>query len=189
MKIHAAKGVIIVLGNQQLAREIERGVAPGQINVHHIKADTQPPPFKEPRKDKEKAKIEEDCQIKKVPLDKYMPDKMVTISATLGEEEEKELLEFLCKNKDVFEWSTSNLCMFSRDIIKHRLDIDPWIRPKRQKLRKMSDNKVAVVKAEVQKLLDANVIREVKYPTWLANTVQVKEKWEVAHVHQFHLPE
>ena len=40
----------------------------------------------------------------------------------------------------------------------------------------MSDDKVAAVKAEVQRLLDAKVIREVKYPTWLANTVPVKKK-------------
>ena len=40
----------------------------------------------------------------------------------------------------------------------------------------MADEKVAAVKAEVQRLLDANVIREVKYPTWLANTVPVKKK-------------
>jgi len=31
--------------------------------------------------------------------------KVVTISATLPEEEEKELLDFLNKNKDVFAWS------------------------------------------------------------------------------------
>ena len=40
----------------------------------------------------------------------------------------------------------------------------------------MSDKKVVTVKAEVQGLLDAKVIREVKYPTWLANTVPVKKK-------------
>jgi hypothetical protein len=40
----------------------------------------------------------------------------------------------------------------------------------------MSDDKVAAVKAEVQRLLDANIIREVKYPTWLANTMLVKKK-------------
>jgi len=40
----------------------------------------------------------------------------------------------------------------------------------------MFDEKVAAVKAEVQRLLDAKVIREVKYPTWLANTVPVKKK-------------
>lgn len=46
----------------------------------------------------------------------------------------------------------------------------------------MSDDKVAVVKAEVQRLLDARVIREVQYPTWLANTVSVKkknDKWQM----------
>jgi hypothetical protein len=176
MKIPATKGIITVHGNQQLSRDIERGVAPSQRNVHHIEADTQPPPFKEPKRDKEKANIEEDCQTKKVHLDKHMLDKMVTISATLGEAEEKELLEFLCKNKDVFAWSASDLHGVSRDIIEHRLDIDPSIKPKKQKLRKMSDDKVAAVKAEVQRLLDANVIREVKYPTWLANTVLVKKK-------------
>jgi hypothetical protein len=39
----------------------------------------------------------------------------------------------------------------------------------------MSDDKVAAVKAEVQRL-DANIIREVKYPTWLANIVPIKKK-------------
>ena len=88
----------------------------------------------------------------------------------------KELLEFLRKNQDVFAWSASDLRGVSRDIIEHRLDINPNIKPKKQKLRKMADEKVAAVKAEVQRLLDANVIREVKYPTWLANTVPVKKK-------------
>ena len=56
------------------------------------------------------------------------------------------------------------------------MDINPNIKPKKQKLHKMADEKVVAVKAEVQRLLDANVIRKVKYPTWLANTVPVKKK-------------
>jgi hypothetical protein len=151
MKIPAAKGVITVRGNQQLARDIEQGVAPGQRNVHHVKLDMKPPPFKEPIRDKEKANAEEDCQVKKVPLDKHLHDKLVTIRVSLEEQEEKELLEFLIKNKDVFAWSTSDLRGVSRDIIEHRLDIDPSIRPKKQKLHKMSNDKVAAVKAEVQR--------------------------------------
>jgi hypothetical protein len=47
---------------------------------------------------------------------------------------------------------------------------------KKQKLRKMSEEKVKAVEAEVQRLQDAKVIREVKYPVWLANTVTVKKK-------------
>jgi len=105
-----------------------------------------------------------------------LPDRQVTISAALEPEEECKLLEFLNKNKDVFAWSANDLRGVSRDIIEHKLDIDPKIKPKKQKFRKMSDDKVAAVKAEVQRLLDAKVIGEVKYPTWLANTVPVKKK-------------
>ena len=64
----------------------------------------------------------------------------------------------------------------STDIIEHCLDIRPGTKPKKQKPRKMSDEKAATIKVEVQRLLDAKVIREVKYPTWLANTVPVKKK-------------
>jgi hypothetical protein len=45
-----------------------------------------------------------------------------------------------------------------------------------QELARDIEQGVATVKAEVQRLLDANVIRVVKYPTWLANTVLVKKK-------------
>jgi hypothetical protein len=40
----------------------------------------------------------------------------------------------------------------------------------------MSDEKVAAVKSEVQRLLGAWFIREVLYPSWLANVVMVKKK-------------
>ena len=58
-------------------------------------------------------------------------------------------MEFLNKNKDVFAWSASDLRGVSREITEHKLDIDPKIKPKKQKLRKMSDDKVEAVKAEV----------------------------------------
>jgi hypothetical protein len=56
------------------------------------------------------------------------------------------------------------------------LNIDPSVKPRKQKLRKMSDDKVVAVKSEVQRLLDATAIRDVMYPKWLANTVPVKKK-------------
>ena len=71
--------------------------------------------------------------------------------------------------------------------MEHHLDIRPGVKPKKQKPRKMSDEKAAAVKAEVQRLLDAKVIREVKYPTWLANTVPVKKKnGKMENVHRLH---
>jgi hypothetical protein len=63
-----------------------------------------------------------------------------------------------------------------RNFIEHKLNIDTSVKPSRQNLRKMSDDKVAAVKSEVQRLLDASVIHEVLYPKWLANTMSVKKK-------------
>ena len=110
-----------------------------------------------------------------MPLFKHLPERQVTINTTLDPQEEHELLEFLNKNKDNFVWSASELCGVNRDIVEHLLDIDPKAKPKR-KLRKMSDDKVVAVNAEVKRLLNAKVIRKVKYPTWLANTMPVKKK-------------
>jgi hypothetical protein len=76
----------------------------------------------------------------------------------------------------VFAWSAKDLTGVDRNFIEHRLNIDPSVKPQRQKLRKISDDKVVAVKSEVQRLLDATVIREVMYPKWLANTVLVKKK-------------
>ena len=39
MKIPASRGIITVRGNQQLARDIERGVALGQRNVHALEVE------------------------------------------------------------------------------------------------------------------------------------------------------
>jgi hypothetical protein len=49
----------------------------------------------------------------------------------------------------------------SRDIIKHMLQVNPNVKPRKQKLWKMSKEKVEATKVEVQRLLDAGFIREV----------------------------
>jgi hypothetical protein len=104
------------------------------------------------------------------------PDRVVTIGAHLNPEEEKKLIQFLNENKDVFAWSAKDLQGVDIDIIEHTLETNEKIMPKKQKLRKMSEEKVKAVEAEVQRLQDAKVTREVKYPVWLANTVPVKKK-------------
>jgi hypothetical protein len=142
--------------------------------VYQLKiADERKETYEEARWDKEKIEIAANGETKKVYLDD-MPDRAVTIGAHLSPEEEKELVQFLNKSKDVFVWSAKDLQGVDRDIIEHALETDERIPPKKQKLRKMSEEKVKAVEAEVQRLQDAQVIREVKYPVWLANTVPVK---------------
>jgi hypothetical protein len=60
--------------------------------------------------------------------------------------------------------------------------VDPTIKPRKQKLQKMSDDKVEGARNEVKRLLSAGVIREVTYLEWLANTMMVKKangKWRM----------
>jgi hypothetical protein len=64
----------------------------------------------------------------------------------------------------------------SREIIEHKLQVNPDAKPKKQKLCKMSKEKVEAAKVEVQLLLDPSFIREVTYPQWLANVVMVRKK-------------
>jgi hypothetical protein len=139
MKIPAPKGVITVFGDQQEARNIEKGHTPGQANVYQLKtAEERKEPYEEAKRDKEKIEIAADGETKKVYLDD-MPDIAVTIGAHLNPEEEKELVQFLNKNKDVFAWSAKDLQGVDRDIIEHAPETDEGIPPKKQKLRKMSE--------------------------------------------------
>jgi hypothetical protein len=50
------------------------------------------------------------------------------------------------------------------------------MKPSKQRQRKMLKDIILAAKAKVQRLLDANVIREVKYSYWLANVVLVPRK-------------
>ena len=169
MKMPAINGVITIYGDQTEARNIKKEYTPGQKNIHTISEEEE----KENAKPQPKAQACEET--KRVPLDPLVPDKQVIIDTGLSQEEDK-LMEFLRSNKDVFAWSSNDLGGVNRDIIEHKLDIDPKLRLKKQKLRKLVEDRVHAAKAKVQRLLDAKVIREVQFTTWLANIVVVRKK-------------
>ena len=64
----------------------------------------------------------------------------------------------------------------------HRLNVDPTMRPIRQKRRTFNTERYVIIEEEVQKLRKARFIQEIRYPDWLANVVLVKKsngKWRV----------
>ena len=101
---------------------------------------------------------------KKVPLCEDFPDRTVTIGKGLEEAEEARLIQFLRNNQVVFAWSSSDLRGVSREIMEHSLRVDPKVKPRKQRLCTMSEDRKKATQSEVQKLLDAVVIREVQYP-------------------------
>jgi hypothetical protein len=74
-------------------------------------------------------------------LDPRVPNKTICIGTKGNQQDLEELLSFLDKKNDVFVWSTSDLVGVSRDVIEHRLQVSPSVKPKKQKLHKMTDEK------------------------------------------------
>ncbi|CAL2266901.1 unnamed protein product [Prunus armeniaca] len=94
-----------------------------------------------------------------------------------------ELTTFLQNNKDMFAWSPSDMPGIDPNIICHRLHVNPACKPVAQKRRNFAPERVAIIEAEIDKLLAACFIEEVSYSEWLANVVlvvkQEKGKWRV----------
>lgn len=108
--------------------------------------------------------------LKRVPLE-GTPYKTVTLGADLTLEAGAKLLRVLRENKDILAWGPVDVPGVARETIEYYLMIKIESKPKKQKLRRMSVDRLEDAKIEVAKLLEAGVIREVKHPEWLANLV------------------
>ena len=67
-------------------------------------------------------------------------------------------------------------------VITHRLNVNPFFKPVKQRRRSFAPERQKAINEEVDKLLQAKVIREVEYLEWLANVVLVKKangKWRL----------
>lgn len=67
-------------------------------------------------------------------------------------------------------------------IAEHSLNISPIHKPVKQKPRQFGEDKLREMANKVNKLLMSGFIREVEYPSWLANAVMVKklnDKWRM----------
>jgi hypothetical protein len=62
-----------------------------------------------------------------------------------------------------------------REVIEHKLSIDPSYKPIKQKERTYIPERHETIRQEVNKLLEVGFIMLVDYPSWLANTVLVEK--------------
>jgi hypothetical protein len=142
----------MVYGNQQTARNIKRDFVPGQRNIHCLTTQREVSEATCPATNEhEKAQLQSNNGTKTVPLDPATPNQTVNIGEDLTSQDKEKLISCLSRNKDVFAWSALDLVGVSRTVIEHILGIDPSMRPKKQRLRKMSDEKTEAAKAEVHR--------------------------------------
>jgi len=71
---------------------------------------------------------------------------------------------------------------FDPKVVVHCLSIKRGISPKKQPSRRFRPELVPKIEKEVNKLIEAGFIREVKYATWIANIVPVRKKNGRLHV-------
>ena len=103
-------------------------------------------------------------------------EKFFQVEAQLPPSKKEELIVFLKINIDVFAWNTYEAPGVDPNFIYHHLNVSPFAIPKKQPPRRSSKNHFDAVKDEVTKLKQAEAIKKVFHPEWLANIVVVKKK-------------
>ncbi|KAG9442692.1 hypothetical protein H6P81_018546 [Aristolochia fimbriata] len=85
-------------------------------------------------------------------------------------------MALLSEYRDIFAWNYMEMPGFDPRVAVHKLAVHPSIRPVKQSQRRFRPELVPEIEKEVDKLIASNFIREVKYPSWIANIVHVKKK-------------
>nr|GEU36478.1 reverse transcriptase domain-containing protein [Tanacetum cinerariifolium] len=111
----------------------------------------------------------------KVALHPDFPDQEVAIGGTLSDKGRTELCSILKKNLDIFAWQPSNMTVVPRSVAEHRLNIREGYSSVQQKKKGQAPERAKAIQAEVQKLVEAWIMREVYYHAWMSNPVMVKK--------------
>jgi hypothetical protein len=134
MKKPSDQGPIAVYGSQEAARRAEGNWIDSKPiqNIDEAEAHQQHKHIRD--------KATSADQPKSMLLCEDIVEQKVLFGSQLSDEQEKTVLKFLF-NKDVFAWLANDLCGVNRDVIEHSLNVDPTIRPRKQKLQKFYDDK------------------------------------------------
>ncbi|GJV50020.1 hypothetical protein Tco_1440232 [Tanacetum coccineum] len=97
------------------------------------------------------------------------PEQTIAIDSTLTEEGRKELCGLLRRNLDIFAWKPADITGVPQHIAEHRLNIRKGCLPARQKKRGQAPERNKAIYEEVEKLVDAGIMKEVNYHSWLSN--------------------
>ncbi|GLJ23982.1 hypothetical protein SUGI_0456270 [Cryptomeria japonica] len=108
-----------------------------------------------------------------VKMDPCNKEKIIKIGKCLDEEEHKQYEELLHEFPEIFAWAYSDMPGIDPKIVTHNIVLVPDAKPVKQKIRKMNPKIALLVKAEIEKLLEAGFIRPIDYSPWISNIVAV----------------
>ena len=168
IKFPTANGVGLVRGNQRIARECY-SASMKQKTVDNIYMDELD------MRDEVSTRLAPSEELEPVQLGDR-PEHLVYIGSKLTEDIKSPLIRFLKQNIEVFAWKQEDMGAIDPTMITHRLNVSPSFKSAKQKRRSFTPERQKAINEEIGKLLQANAIREVEYPEWLANVVLVKKE-------------
>ncbi|XP_071713651.1 uncharacterized protein [Rutidosis leptorrhynchoides] len=126
---------------------------------------------------------EEGSNDEKISVNPLFPDQQVIIGSSLSSKTKKKLRKLLQANIDIFAWEYEDMTGIPRMLsidgttfsTEHKLNEYKHLELIHQKKRNLANERNEAACKEVEELLQAGIIREAKYPTWVANPVMVKK--------------
>ncbi|GKC22177.1 hypothetical protein Tco_1024327 [Tanacetum coccineum] len=103
------------------------------------------------------------------------PEQTIAIGSTLTEEGQKKLCGLLRQNLDIFTWKPADMTGVPRHVAEHRLNVHEGCFPVKQKKKGQAPERNKAICEEVEKLVNAGIIKEVHCHSWLSNPVMVKK--------------
>ena len=91
-------------------------------------------------------------------------EKFTYISTLLSGEEREQIQGVLVKNINVFAWSRLDMVGINPTLASHKMNVVSTAKPVRQKVRRFHPDRYQIIQTEVDNLLKAGFIIEVKYP-------------------------
>ncbi|XP_052116536.1 uncharacterized protein LOC127746657 [Arachis duranensis] len=100
----------------------------------------------------------------------------VIIAKELTPQQEEKLLNVLRKNKRAIGWTLADLVGISPQVCEHRIFLEEGAKPVRQPQRRLNPTILEVVKKEVTKLLEADIIYPISDSEWVSPVQVVPKK-------------
>ncbi|GJZ15713.1 reverse transcriptase domain-containing protein [Tanacetum coccineum] len=183
--LHSIEGTLL---EEEIFAEFDKFIAVTANENSNSESDTKEPPFKKitiSTHYKIKTSLEEpptDLELK--PLPNYLeyvfleePSFLpVIISSQLPKEEKYRLVSILKNHKQAFSWKMTDILGICPSLCKHKIQLLDDKKPVFQKQRRLNPNMQEVVKKEIMKLLDTNIIYPNADSPWVSFIQYVLKK-------------
>lgn len=160
VNFHTDHGVVVVRGDQQVARQCLVEAVNREIKQKEFAGQDPLQQLLEPPEGKGTDSAKD---LIKVSILSYENERFY-IGNSMKHEDRVNVLLLLVQNLEIFAQSPYDVLSMDPKFITHKLNVDPLFPPKKQKPRRSAKQHVEAMKQEVQRLKQAEAIREVYFP-------------------------